>query len=91
MAAGGAYAYVSGPEKPEDIMKNLHKDGWLDIGNNPTAKMKEEFQIKTSEEKKSILDELLIMHLGDTKKNLPKTHLDEKLGKYTIVTESDFR
>lgn len=67
MAAGGAYAYVSGPEAPEDIMKNLHKEGWLDIGNNPTSKMKTAFLDKTASEKKSILDELLIMHLGVTK------------------------
>ena len=56
-------------------MKNLHKEGLLDIGNNPTPKMKEAFQSKNQTERKDILDELLIMHL-ETNKNLPKTHYE---------------
>ncbi|MBX9809201.1 hypothetical protein K2X92_02335 [Candidatus Gracilibacteria bacterium] len=86
LAAGGAYASMSGSEDPEDIMKNLHKEGWLDIQNAPTTKMKEEFQTKSSSSRKEILDELLIMHLNTTK-GLPKTHYDEKAGKYTLVSE----
>lgn len=70
-------------------MKNLHKDGWLDIANNPTSKMKDAFLEKTPVERKNILDELLIMHLNTTK-DLPKTHYDEKLGKYTLITEGEF-
>ncbi len=89
LAVGGTYAYVSWPENPEDIMKNLHKEGWLDIGNNPTPKMKESFRSKNSEERKSILDELLIMHL-ETNKNLPKTHYDPESWKYSIITDATF-
>ncbi len=89
LAAGGAYAYVSWPESPEDIMKNLHKEGWLDIGNNPTPKMKEAFQSKNQTERKGILDELLIMHL-ETNKNLPKTHYESDSGKYSILSDSAF-
>lgn len=89
LAAGGTYAYVSWPEKPEDIMKNLHKEGLLDIGNNPTPKMKEAFQSKNQTERKDILDELLIMHL-ETNKNLPKTHYEWESGKYSIITGTTF-
>ncbi len=89
VVTGGAYAYIAGPENPEDIMKNLHKEGWLDIANNPTSKMKEVFQSKSENEKKNILDELLIMHL-ETNKNLPKTHYDQQISKYTIITGPTF-
>ena len=89
LAAGWAYAYISWPENPEDILKNLHKEGWLDIGNNPTPKMKEAFQSKNQTERKDILDELLIMHL-ETNKNLPKTHYEWESGKYSIITGTTF-
>lgn len=89
LAAGWAYAYISWPENPEDILKNLHKEGWLDIRNNPTPKMKEAFQSKNQTERKDILDELLIMHL-ETNKNLPKTHYEWESGRYIIISGANF-
>lgn len=46
--------------------------------------MKEQFYLKSTEQRKEIVDELLILALG-TSSNLPKTHYEPEAGKYTIV------
>ena len=86
LAVGGTYAYAAGDEEPEDILKNLHKEGLLDIKNNPTEKMRELFQEKDIANRKKILDELFIMH-QNANEWLPKTHYDDKTGKYTLIIE----
>lgn len=82
--AGWAYAYISGPESPEDIEKSLQKDGWIDTDKHITDKLKTAFYQKTPTERKQLLDELFLMYRW-TVDNLPSTYYDETSQSYTIV------
>lgn len=64
-----------------------------------TDKLKEQFYLKSTDQRKEILDNMLILVSGDNK-NLPKTHYDEVTGRYSLVgaldgikslVDSDFR
>jgi hypothetical protein len=82
--AGWAYAYMSGPESPEDIEKSRQKEWWIDKDKNITDKLKGVFYQKTSTERKQLLDELFMMYQWDTD-NLPSTYYDANTQSYAIL------
>lgn len=56
-------------------MKNLQKDGWIDASGRITEKLREQFYLKNTEQRKEIIDELFILAL-EKNDSLPKTHYD---------------
>lgn len=86
LAAWGAYAYFSNPDTPEEIAASLQKDGLTDQSGNPTEQAKKNFYLKTPEERKELLDAMLMVFLWKVK-DLPKTHYDPETGKYALVLE----
>lgn len=85
LATGVTYAMWS--DSPEELQKKLQKDGYIDANNNPTHQTRDKFHSKDPKEKKDILDTLLAIHL-QTNKDLPRTHYDEKWGKYSIILDT---
>ena len=79
------------------MLSSLKKDGWLDEKGKITDKLRDEFLTKTPEEKKQIIDELFIVHIGRSE-GLPKTHIEDQAytivgdpKQYSFLIESEFR